>query len=443
MVMEKMEETILTLSSQIASDYDVLNEEHHFIYGFQIVMIKKIPVADLQLGMYIHELHGSWLSHPFWKTSFLLKDPADLAKIQKSGVAYVSIDLTQGQRSLTKEELRNEPVASDGQDDQVALVLQQAKVNLSSFQDELKRARALCNRSRSAVMKMFGEARMGNTVSLVEAQEIVDEITASVSRHPHALITLARLKTSDNYTYMHSVAVCAMMIALARELGMAEEQVREAGYSGLLHDVGKMAVPEVILNKPGRLSDEEFSVVKSHPEKGREILLRTGDVPNMVVDVCLHHHEKYDGSGYPHGLKSEDISVYARMGAICDVYDAITSNRPYKKGWGPAESLQKMAQWKGHFDPVLFQSFVKVVGIYPIGSLVRLKSQRLAVVIEQNEKTLLKPKVKIFFSILSSMPLPQSVVDLASASVEDSIEAREHFENWSFPYMEELWQSAL
>ena len=234
-----------------------------------------------------------------------------------------------------------------------------------------------------------------------------------------------------------------MMIALARELGMAEEQVREAGYSGLLHDVGKMAVPEVILNKPGRLSDEEFSVVKSHPEKGREILLRTGDVPNMVVDVCLHHHEKYDGSGYPHGLKSEDISVYARMGAICDVYDAITSNRPYKKGWGPAESLQKMAQWKGHFDPVLFQSFVKVVGIYPIGSLVRLKSQRLAVVIEQNEKTLLKPKVKIFFSILSSMPLPQSVVDLASASVEDSIEAREHFENWSFPYMEELWQSAL
>ena len=204
-----------------------------------------------------------------------------------------------------------------------------------------------------------------------------------------------------------------------------------------------MAMPDDILNKPGRLSDDEFLVIKSHPEKGREILLRTGDIPNMVVDVCLHHHEKYDGSGYPHGLKSDDISIYARMGAICDVYDAITSNRPYKKGWGPAESLQKMAQWKGHFDPVLFQSFVKVVGIYPIGSLVRLKSQRLAVVIEQNEKSLLKPKVKVFFSVRSSMPLPQSVVDLSSTSVDDSIEAREHFENWSFPYMEELWQSVL
>ncbi|MBC52866.1 MAG: hypothetical protein CMQ34_03425 [Gammaproteobacteria bacterium] len=406
-------------------------------------MIKKIPVADLQLGMYIHELHGSWLSHPFWKTSFLLEDPADLAKIRHAGISHVSIDLKQSQGSLTQSVAREEPVAGEGYNDQASVMLHETKAALGSFQNELKRARALCNRSRSAVMKMFGEARMGNTVSLVEAREVVDEITASVSRHPHALITLARLKTSDNYTYMHSVAVCAMMIALARELGMNEEQVREAGYSGLLHDVGKMAVPEVILNKPGRLSDEEFLVVKSHPEKGREILLRTGDVPNMVVDVCLHHHEKYDGSGYPHGLKSEDISVYARMGAICDVYDAITSNRPYKKGWGPAESLQKMAQWKGHFDPVLFQSFVKVVGIYPIGSLVRLKSQRLAVVIEQNEKSLLKPKVKVFFSVRSSMPLDQRVVDLSSAHVEDSIEAREHFENWSFPYMEELWQSAL
>lgn len=129
--------------------------------------------------------------------------------------------------------------------------------------------------------------------------------------------------------------------------------------------------------------------------------------------------------------------------AICDVYDAITSNRPYKKGWGSADSLQRMAQRKGHFDPVLFQSFVKVIGIYPIGSLVRLKSQRLAVVVEQNEKALLKPKVKTYFSLRSSMPLPQSVIDLALPGQEDSIEKREHFEDWNFPYPEELWQSAF
>ncbi|WP_339859015.1 HD-GYP domain-containing protein [Pseudohongiella acticola] len=400
-------------------------------------MIKKIPVKQLQLGMFIHEMHGSWLSHPFWKSSFLLEDPADLVKINGSGIAEISIDLSKSRQAPAQTAREPEAPAS------VATLPPEAKTAALSFHNELNRARKLCDRSRQAVMTMFAEARMGNTVSMADARAMVDEVTESVNRHPLALITLARLKTSDNYTYMHSVAVCAMMVALARALKMTEEQVRDAGCAGLLHDVGKMAVPDKILNKPGKLTDEEFIVIKSHPEKGRDILLRAGDISAMVIDVCLHHHEKCDGSGYPHGLKSEDISIFARMGAICDVYDAITSNRPYKEGWGPAESLQRMAQWKGHFDPELLQAFVKVVGIYPIGSLVRLKSQRLAVVVEQNEKSMLKPKVKVFFSIRSKMPLPQAVVDLALPGLEDVIEAREHFENWNFPYMEDLWQSAL
>ena len=400
-------------------------------------MIKKIPVKQLQLGMFIHEMHGSWLSHPFWKSSFLLEDPADLVKINGSGIAEISIDLSKSRQAPAQTAREPEAPAS------VATLPPEAKTAALSFHNELNRARKLCDRSRQAVMTMFAEARMGNTVSMADARAMVDEVTESVNRHPLALITLARLKTSDNYTYMHSVAVCAMMVALARALKMTEEQVRDAGCAGLLHDVGKMAVPDKILNKPGKLTDEEFIVIKSHPEKGQDILLRAGDISAMVIDVCLHHHEKCDGSGYPHGLKSEEISIFARMGAICDVYDAITSNRPYKKGWGPAESLQRMAQWKGHFDPALLQAFVKVVGIYPIGSLVRLKSQRLAVVVEQNEKSMLKPKVKVFFSIRSKMPLPQAVVDLALPGLEDVIEAREHFENWNFPYMEDLWQSAL
>ncbi len=400
-------------------------------------MIKKIPVKQLQLGMFIHEMHGSWLSHPFWKSSFLLEDPADLVKINGSGIAEISIDLSKSRQAPAQTAREPEAPAS------VATLPPEAKTAALSFHNELNRARKLCDRSRQAVMTMFAEARMGNTVSMADARAMVDEVTESVNRHPLALITLARLKTSDNYTYMHSVAVCAMMVALARALKMTEEQVRDAGCAGLLHDVGKMAVPDKILNKPGKLTDEEFIVIKSHPEKGQDILLRAGDISAMVIDVCLHHHEKCDGSGYPHGLKSEEISIFARMGAICDVYDAITSNRPYKKGWGPAESLQRMAQWKGHFDPALLQAFVKVVGIYPIGSLVRLKSQRLAVVVEQNEKSMLKPKVKVFFSIRSKMPLPQTVVDLALPGLEDVIEAREHFENWNFPYMEDLWQSAL
>lgn len=400
-------------------------------------MIRKIPVEDLTLGMYVHELHGSWLHHPFWKTRFLLEDPQDLAKIKSCGIKEVSIDFSLSRLSTPVQakpadlKMRASPPESS------------AQASRLSLNAELKRARQLCEYSKTAVVEMFKEARMGNTVAMEQAREVVEQISSSVSRHPQALITLARLKTSDNYTYMHSVAVCAMMVALARELGLSDAEVKEAGVAGLLHDVGKMAVPDSILNKPGKLSDDEFRIIQTHPERGAEILARSGDVLPVVIDVCLHHHEKHDGTGYPHGLNSDLISRMARMGAICDVYDAVTSNRSYKKGWGPAESLQRMASWKGHFDPAYFQAFVKVVGIYPVGSLVRLKSQRLAVVVEQNEKSLVKPKVKVFFSVRSNMPLPQTIIDLSLSGLDDSIEAREPSENWNFPYLDELWQSGI
>lgn len=404
-------------------------------------MIKRIPVNEVKLGMFIQELHGSWIKHPFWKTKFLLNDPEDLAALKICGVSEVSIDLSRSKLLTPSINSGVVPGSAVSASDKVVQVTAEAKNVLpvkSTFTQEFARARELCQRSKSAVINMFGEARMGKAISLDTAAAVVEEITASVERHPQALITLARLKTSDDYTYMHSVAVCAMMVALARELGMDEEQVRLAGSAGLLHDVGKMAVPDNILNKPGSLSDEEFSVIKTHPGRGADILRAAGDVPEKVIDVCLHHHEKYDGSGYPHGLRAEQIDQFARMAAICDVYDAITSNRSYKKGWGPAESIQRMVQWKGHFDPILLQAFIKTMGIYPTGSLVRLKSQRLAIVVDQNEGKILQPKVKVFFSITSKLPIPQQLLDLSSKTANDSIEAREPLENWNFPYLNDL-----
>ena len=170
-------------------------------------------------------------------------------------------------------------------------------------------------------------------------------------------------------------------------------------------------------------------------------MLQGGRSPDpIVLDVCLHHHEKADGSGYPKGLKSDEISLFAKMGAVCDVYDAITSNRPYKSGWDPAESLRKMAEWaNGHFDPMVFQAFVKSMGIYPVGSLVRLTSGRIGVVIEQTGKSLTTPSVKVFFSTKSNMRILPQVIDLSRSDVAEKIISRENPAQWNFPDLNELW----
>jgi putative nucleotidyltransferase with HDIG domain len=305
---------------------------------------------------------------------------------------------------------------------------------------EMARATKIVRQSKQAVMSMFEEARMGNAVDVGGAKLLVEEISDSVSRNPGALISLARLKTADDYTYMHSVAVCAMMVALAKQLGLDEAQVRSAGLAGLLHDLGKAVMPIEVLNKPGKLTEEEFSIIKSHPVEGHKMLLGGVDVDPIVLDVCLYHHEKTDGTGYPEGLKGPEISLFAKMGAVCDVYDAITSNRPYKAGWDPAESLRKMAEWAaGHFDPQVFQAFVKSMGIYPVGSLVQLTSGRIGVVVEQTSKSLTTPSVKVFFSTKSNLRILPQIIDLSRPENKEKIVSREDPAKWRFPDLHELW----
>ena len=405
-------------------------------------MLKRIAVTDLRQGMFIHEFCGSWMEHPFWKAKFLLDSAKDLQRIVDSGIVEVWIDPTKGldvpdgSVALSRAE-----VAAQVEQMLVAEVVTAAPKPLSaSLEEEVKRAQKLCARSKDAVVAMFGEVRMGQAIDAERVVELVDEITASVIRHPDAMISLARLKTSDEYTYMHSVAVCALMIALARQLGLSEELVRDAGVAGLLHDIGKMMIPDTILNKPGKLTDAEFATMRDHPMAGMKLLKGNRDISAIVLDVCLHHHEKIDGSGYPHRLAGDQISLFAKMGAVCDVYDAITSNRPYKKGWEPAESIRKMAEWsKGHFDQAIFQAFVKSVGIYPTGSLVRLESGRLGVVMDQHATSLLTPRVKVFFMAKSKTPIPQQIIDLSKLVGREKIIGREAPEDWNFPCLEELW----
>jgi HD-GYP domain-containing protein (c-di-GMP phosphodiesterase class II) len=231
-----------------------------------------------------------------------------------------------------------------------------------------------------------------------------------------------------------------MMIALARQLGLGEADIRAAGVAGLLHDMGKALLPMDVLNKPGKLTDAEFAIVRKHPALGHKLLSDSAGAEPVALDVCLHHHEKIDGSGYPSGLRGSGISLHAKMAAVCDVYDAITSNRPYKAGWDPAESMRMMGQWaQGHFDPAVFQAFAKSLGIYPVGSLVRLTSGRIGVVTDQSPGSLTKPVVKVFFSERVRQRIPPEIVDLAARGCRENISAREDPAKWNFPDLDEMW----
>ena len=391
---------------------------------FLLCMLKKVRLDQLQVGMYIHTLCGSWFSHPFWRTAFLIESPETLHKLQACPIEAVWIDTERGL------------------DPDVPIVQpRQASVPL---RQELQRAQAICAQARETVMQMFQDARLGQALRLGAAEDLVHEVMGSIERHPDALISVARLKTMDNYTYMHSVAVCGLMVALGQRMQLPQAQIHQAGLAGLLHDVGKAQTDLGILNKPGKLTDEEFAHMKQHPVKGHAMLQGHVD-DDVVLHACLHHHERIDGKGYPHGLAGDELPLITRMTSICDVYDAITSDRPYKRGWPPSTSLQRMSEWCGtHLDAAIFEEFVKTIGIYPLGSLVRLESGLLAVVCAppSAQASLSSPQVMAFYHVADKRMLrPAKLMDLNQLPHE-RIVSREDPANWPFTSLDSLWQKA-
>ena len=393
--------------------------------------MKLIPVTSVTKGMYLKGFEGSWFEHSLWKTRFVIRDDEMLERVRTCGAQEVWIDVSLG---IDVPEMPAPETGTSQPEPEQA-----PTVRSVSLEEELRSAEALRVRSRALVKNLFADARMGKSIDTTKCAPLVNDVVESIHRNGSALVSLARLKTADDYTYMHSVAVCALMVSLGRQMELSDDECREAGMAGLLHDLGKVAMPLEVLNKPGKLTDEEFAIMKAHPARGWEMLREAGVTDAAVLDVVRHHHERIDGKGYPDCLSGDALSRIARMGAICDVYDAVTSNRPYKRAWDPAESIAQMASWKGHFDPDLLKAFIRSVGIYPTGSLVRLKSGKLAVVLEQNPKRLTAPKVKVFFSTKSGMQIKPEVWDLAESYARDSIECRESPEKWPFAFLNSLW----
>jgi len=340
-------------------------------------MLVKVASGDLRVGMYVASVDGAWIHNPFWRSSFMLSDRRQIARLVESGVEFVTIDTGKGAGPAALPGPSAETPAAPAP---LVPARRERRTRPRPVRTELDRARVIVERSRSAVTRMFTDARLGHAVGVADALPIIDEIAQSVERDASAILKVTRLKTRNEYTYMHSVAVCALMMNFARHLGLSEKEVRDVGLAGLFHDIGKMATPLEVLEKPGALTEAELDLIRNHPIEGHALLCDSPVISAAALDVCLHHHERMDGRGYPFGLSGDQISLHARMGAICDVYDAITSHRPYKDPWCPNEALAQMLAWEGHFDPQLLETFIASIGIPPIGALVRLRSNALAVV---------------------------------------------------------------
>ena len=375
-------------------------------------MFKKVDSSQLKVGMYIHDLSCDWMTHPFVRNRFLIGSEDEIRKIVQAGIHDVVIDSARGIDVQDAPTLAEAAAATERE--LVGIVSAPALVTRVSLGEEMARATQIRRQAASVVRSVMTDARLGRAVELDRVQPVVQDITESILRNPGALLGLLRIKTKDDYTFLHSVSVCALMVAFCRSRGMDMPTAHQAGLGGLLHDTGKALVPDAILNKPGPLTEAEFALIKRHPRDGYNILRQSPDIGPVPLDIALHHHERRDGSGYPDRLSGDAISELAQMAAIVDVYDAITAERCYHKAMPAAEALRKIYEWsKFHFNPVYAQEFMRCVGIYPVGTMVMLESGRLAVVVESHETNLLAPKVNVFFSSRSNAYIKPETVDLS------------------------------
>ncbi len=375
-------------------------------------MLKKISVERLAPGMYVHDLGVAWADHPFTLNRFKLKSEDQVAELMAAGLQAVYIDTDKG------DDVHDAPTAADVRAEVDARMRDVANESPPPMRitvsEEIRNARILYQRAGTVVRDVMRDGRLGKAVQVENVAGLVDDITQSVVRNSGALLAMLRLKNKDDYTFMHCVSVGTLMVTFGRALGLSGEALRQAGIGGFVHDVGKTLVPDAILNKAGKLSEGEFLLIKRHPAEGHAILLKSSNVGAAPLDITLHHHERMDGKGYPEKLPADRISQLARMAAIVDVYDAITSDRPYHKGIAPTEALRKMLEWcNGHFDETLLRQFIRCIGIYPTGTLVRLSNGWLAVVTEQNTSVLLKPAVRAFYCSTARGPIAPVEIDLA------------------------------
>ncbi len=383
-------------------------------------MIVKLETHKLMPGMYVVDTGLSWLEHPYlYSREGRLPDRRAVDGILAEGYAEAFIDTEKsGLDDAAATRLsgaspfadafnappartpRSAPGAAGGKP---VPMRQEGGVAKRIYEDALQFAK-----------EFIGKAYRDKTVDLERSEGFVNEVIASVVRNRDALTGFCKLRFYDEYTYTHSINVTVLATAFGQFLGLPETELRPLGLAALFHDLGKANMPRDLINKPGRLTEGEFEIIKRHPLESYALIKEKRSLPHKVLPGIVDHHEKYDGRGYPRGLQGDAISLFGRIISLADVYDALTSERVYKKGMPPYKALGVMYGMRGKdFHPALADRFIKCMGVYPVGSVVRMSDGRYGVVYSSNPDAPLFPTVKIIRDA-DARPIEPVMADLSA-----------------------------
>lgn len=423
--------------------------------------LKRISTSQVELGMYIHGFQGNWLSHPFWRAHFIVTDDDRLQTLRASKLDAVIIDTDRGADVAGQRETRiaaSAPVQTPAATRSARGATSRAPrvapsrpaANGSAFRSgpvsfgrEFGNARRTADKARKVISEVFLEARLGKAPRVTEVAPVVESIYASIQNNPYAFSGLMRCKTDHEMVYQHMLSVSALMISLARQMRMSPDETRLAGMAGLLLDIGVSKIGVDLGAIHGRIDRIDPSVWQSHASISRDLLDAAGDVPVEVQRVAMGHHERLDGAGFPQGLVGADIDIYSRMAAICDTYDHLISGALGEHSIDPAEALQTLSQMEGAFDTDVLARFVEALGVYPVGSFVQLRSERIAMVIDQNPAEPAVPTVKAFYSLSAAKRIAEKTIVLSNCYGEDSIIGIADLDGLDLPPVDELREQIL
>ncbi len=355
-------------------------------------MRKRISIDQLKVGMKIEKLDRSWLATPFLRNRFTITSTDQIQQLQASGVRQLDVEVDDADQGSSPVVSATSVAAEISQSLSVS---PEPEPSAIPFAEELPAARQVYGAAKLIIQQAMQDVRMGRALNMEAVSEVVGSMTDSILRNQDALTSLTRLKQFDEYTFFHSVNTSALALSVGRHLGYERAPLLQLGTGMLLHDIGKTLIPLEILNKPGRYAAGEFEIMKQHVLRGAEILSNTTGLNDVFLKPTLEHHERVDGTGYPHRRAKPDLSQFGLIAAIVDIYDAVTSDRCYHKGKTPHDTLQMLYKlgMQGHVDGALVQQFVQVVGVYPVGSCVSLNTGERAIVKQFNHEAPIRPLV--------------------------------------------------